>query len=163
MEIGATLHFVPEENLRKRAERDRVPYDLWTRQGFIEATSGNVVDYGAIEQRILSDSALFQVKEIAYAPWNATHIALRLQDEGATMVEFRQGFRSMAAPDPRAREADCLEEARAWQQPGTLMAANVASPRIDRQSQAGQGQLDRADRWHRRPHHGDRPRHGRSG
>jgi phage terminase large subunit-like protein len=62
----------------------------------IEATSGNVVDYGAIEQRILADSALLQVKEIAYDPRNATHIALRLQDEAATMVEFRQGFRSMA-------------------------------------------------------------------
>ena len=90
--------------LRKRAERDRVPYDLWTRQGFIEATPGNVVDYGAIEQRIPADSALFQVKEIAYDPWNATHIALRLQDEGATMVEFRQGFRSMAAPTRELEE-----------------------------------------------------------
>jgi phage terminase large subunit-like protein len=67
-------------------------------QGFIEATPGHVVDYRAIEQRIVADAALFQVREIAYDPWNATHIALRLQDEGATMVEFRQGFRSMAAP-----------------------------------------------------------------
>jgi phage terminase large subunit-like protein len=33
-------YFVPEDNLRKRAERDRVPYDLWAAQGFIEATSG---------------------------------------------------------------------------------------------------------------------------
>jgi phage terminase large subunit-like protein len=47
-------YFVPEEHLRKRAERDRVPYDLWTRQGFIEATPGHVVDYSAIEQRMLS-------------------------------------------------------------------------------------------------------------
>jgi hypothetical protein len=39
-------YFVPEENLRKGAERDRVPYDLWTRQSFIEATEGYVVDYG---------------------------------------------------------------------------------------------------------------------
>ena len=111
-------YFVPEENLRRRAERDRVPYNhLWSRQGLlIEATPGNVVDYSTIEQRILADSALFQVKEIAYDPWNATHIALRLQDEGATMVEFRQGFRSMAAPYPRAREADCLQEAGAWRQ-----------------------------------------------
>jgi phage terminase large subunit-like protein len=61
-------YFVPEEHLRKRAERDRVPYDLWSRQGFIEATSGNVVDYGAIEQRIMADAALFQVREIAYDP-----------------------------------------------------------------------------------------------
>jgi hypothetical protein len=120
-------YFVPEENLRKRAERDRVPYDQWTRQGFIEATPGNVVDYGAIEQRILADSALFQVKEIAYDPWNATHIALRLQDEGATMVEFRQGFRSMAAP---TRELEKLIVSRKLAHGGNpvtrWMAANVA-------------------------------------
>jgi phage terminase large subunit-like protein len=67
-----------------------------------------VVDYGAIEQGILADSALFQVKEIAYDPWNATHIALRLQDEGATMVEFH------GCTHPRAREADCLTQARRW-------------------------------------------------
>jgi phage terminase large subunit-like protein len=120
-------YFVPEENLRKRAERDRVPYDLWTRQGFIEATPGNVVDYSAIEQRILADAALFQVKEIAYDPWNATHIALRLQDEGATMVEFRQGFRSMAAP---TRELEKLIVSRKLAHGGNpvtrWMAANVA-------------------------------------
>jgi phage terminase large subunit-like protein len=109
-------YFVPEENLRKRAERDRVPYDLWAAQGFIEATPGNVVDYGAIEQRILADAVLFQVKEIAYDPWNATHIALRLQDEGAKMVEFRQGFRSMAAP---TRELEKLTRRRGSPTPAT--------------------------------------------
>jgi len=120
-------YFVPEENLRKRAERDRVPYDLWTRQGFIEATSGNVVDYGAIEQRILADSALFQVREIAYDPWNATHIALRLQDEGATMVEFRQGFRSMAAPTRELEKLIVSKKLAHGGNPVTRwMAANVA-------------------------------------
>jgi phage terminase large subunit-like protein len=123
-------YFVPEDNLRKRAERDRVPYDLWMRQEFIEATPGNVVDYGAIEQRILADAALFQVREIAYDPWNATHIALRLQDEGATMIEFRQGFRSMAAP---TREIEKLIVSRKFAHGGNpvtrWMAANVAVTR----------------------------------
>jgi phage terminase large subunit-like protein len=120
-------YFVPEENLRRRAERDRVPYDLWTRQGFIEATPGNVVDYGAIEQRILADAALFQVKEIAYDPWNATHIALRLQDEGATMVEFRQGFRSMAAPTRELEKLIVSKKLAHGGNPVTRwMAANVA-------------------------------------
>ena len=158
-------YFVPEENLRKRAERDRVPYDLWTRQGFIEATPGNVVDYGAIEQRILADAALFQVKEIAYDPWNATHIALRLQDEGATMVEFRQGFRSMAAP---TRELEKLIVSRKLAHGGNpvtrWMAANVAVA----QDPAGnlkpaKDKSHRAHRRHRRHHHGHRPRHGRPG
>jgi phage terminase large subunit-like protein len=68
-----------------------------------------------------------QVKEIAYDPWNATHIALRLQDEGATMMEFRQGFRSMAAP---TRELEKLIVSRKLAHGGNpvtrWMAANVA-------------------------------------
>jgi phage terminase large subunit-like protein len=70
---------------------------------------------------------LFQVKEIAYDPWNATHIALRLQDEGAAMVEFRQGFRSMSAP---TRELEKLIVSRKLAHGGNpvtrWMAANVA-------------------------------------
>ena len=158
-------YFVPEENLRKRAERDRVPYDLWTRQGFIEATPGNVVDYGAIEQRILADAALFQVKEIAYDPWNATHIALRLQDEGRYHGRVPPGLSLHGGADPRAGEADRLEKARAWRQPGDPLDGRQRRrrPGPRRQPQAGQGQVHRAHRWHRRPHHGHRPRHGRPG
>jgi phage terminase large subunit-like protein len=70
---------------------------------------------------------LFDVKEIAYDPWNATHIALRLQDEGARMIEFRQGFRSMAAP---TRELEKLIVSRKLAHGGNpvtrWMAANVA-------------------------------------
>jgi phage terminase large subunit-like protein len=86
-----------------------------------------VVDYGAIEQRILADAALFQVREIAYDPRNVTHIVLRLRDEGAAMVEFRQGFRSMAAP---TRELEKLIVSRKLAHGGNSvtrwMAANVA-------------------------------------
>jgi phage terminase large subunit-like protein len=118
---GLSRYFVPEEHLRKRAGRDRVPYDLWAAQGFIEPTPGNVVDYGAIEQLVLWDAALFQVKEIAYDPWNATHMALRFQDEGAKMIEFRQGFRSMAAPTRELEKLIRLEEARPRRQLGDAL------------------------------------------
>ena len=152
-------------NLRKRAERDRVPYDLWAAQGFIEATPGNVVDYGAIEQRILADAALFQVKDIAYDPWNATHIALRLQDEGATMVEFRQGFRSMSAPTRELEKLIVSRKLAHGANPVTRwMAANVAVA----QDPAGnlkpaKDKSHRAHRRHRRADHGARPRHAAPG
>jgi phage terminase large subunit-like protein len=42
---------------------------------------------------------------IAYDPWNATHIALRLQEEGAKMVEFRQGLPLHGRAHVRARES----------------------------------------------------------
>ena len=158
-------YFVPEDNLRKRAERDRVPYDLWAGQGFIEATPGNVVDYSAVEERIRADAALFQVREIAYDPWNATHIALRLQDEGATMVEFRQGFRSMSAPTRELEKLIVSPQARPRRQPGDPLDGGERRrrPGSRRQPQAGQGQVDRAHRRHRRDHHGVRPRHAGSG
>ena len=143
---------------------DRVPYDL--KPGTASSTPpGDVVDYGAIEQRILADAALFQVREIAYDPWNATHIALRLQDEGATMIEFRQGFRSMAAP---TRELEKLIVSRRLAHGGNpvtrWMAANVAvaqdpagnlKPAKDKSTERIDGIVA--------PHHGDRPRPRRPG
>jgi phage terminase large subunit-like protein len=66
-------------------------------------------------------------KEMAYDPWNATHIALRLQEEGATMEEPCQGFRSMAAP---TRELEKLIVSRKLAHGGNpvtrWMAAKVA-------------------------------------
>ena len=41
------------------------------------------------------DLRRFRVREIAFDPWNATAVSNRLGEEGAVMVEFRQGFVSM--------------------------------------------------------------------
>ncbi len=90
--------FVPEGNVEARVKRDRVPYDVWIREGFITATDGDVVDYDAIKARALEDSKIYQIDEIAFDPWNATDIANQLTKAGATMVEHRQGFASMSAP-----------------------------------------------------------------
>ena len=89
--------WVPEENIAGRVRRDRVPYDVWERQGWITATPGNVIDYGQIRRDINSEP--FSIQEIAYDPWNATQLATELAEEdGFEMVEMRQGFRSMNEP-----------------------------------------------------------------
>jgi phage terminase large subunit-like protein len=90
--------FIPEDNIEERVRKDGVPYDVWIREGFITATPGNVIDYQFIEDRIDSLSRTYQVKEMAYDPWNATMLTQRLADKGMTMVEVRQGFGSLSAP-----------------------------------------------------------------
>jgi phage terminase large subunit-like protein len=90
--------FAPEENAREREKKDRVPYQTWADQGHLTLTPGNVVDYDRVAAALMADAARFQIREVAYDPWNATHLALQLQAEGATMVEFRQGFGSMSEP-----------------------------------------------------------------
>lgn len=90
--------WVPGESISKREDRDHVPYGAWVRKGLINETGGNVVDYEAIKHGLLEDARKFNLQELAYDPWNATQIALQLQDEGLTVVEFRQGFGSMSEP-----------------------------------------------------------------
>lgn len=90
--------FIPEDNAREREKRDRVQYQTWGAQGHITLTPGDVVDYDFVKQSLLDDARKFDLKEIAYDPWNATQIAIQLQDSGATVVEFRQGYASMSEP-----------------------------------------------------------------
>lgn len=90
--------WVPEVDLHKRAQRDRVPYDAWVRDGFVTATPGDVIDYDMIRAEINALNQTYEIKELAYDRWNATQLATQLTGDGITMFQFGQGFASMSAP-----------------------------------------------------------------
>lgn len=98
--------FVPQDRIRERSTRDRVPYDQWAREGHILSTPGNVVDYEAVRKVLQDWSAEFDVREIAFDPWNATDLVTRLQaQDGFTCVPMRQGFASLSAPTKSLEKA----------------------------------------------------------
>jgi phage terminase large subunit-like protein len=90
--------WMPRENVGEKERRDRVPYSAWIRDGLIEATEGNVVDYRSVRHYVLEIGKLHEIVEVAYDPWNATQIAVELQDDGVVVVEHMQGFKSMSEP-----------------------------------------------------------------
>lgn len=90
--------WVPEENIRERSLRDKVPYDVWVRDGYIKATPGNVIDYSAIETDIKRDNEFYDIREIAFDRWGAVQMTQNLEAEGFTVVPFGQGFKSMSPP-----------------------------------------------------------------
>ena len=91
--------FIPADNIRARVSTDRVPYDQWVKDGHIIATAGNVVDYEAVRKVINEWGAEFDVREVAFDPWNATDLVTRLQEQdGFACVQMRQGFGSLSAP-----------------------------------------------------------------
>jgi len=96
--------FMPADNLLERQRRDRVPYVVWSGQGLITATPGNVIDYDLIESRILEDAAKYKIVEVAYDPYNATEIVNHLVDKGVNMIPHRQGFVSMSGPSKTFEE-----------------------------------------------------------
>lgn len=90
--------WVPEDRVQERFETDKVPYPEWVQKGYLKTTPGNVIDYDFIEKEIVSMRDRYDIQEIGYDPWNAMQTAVNLEDEGLTMVEVRQGFKSMSAP-----------------------------------------------------------------
>ena len=87
--------FIPEDGIRLRGKRDRVPYETWERQGFISSTPGDRIDYDYVLSQIEQDMSVFNVREIAFDPWNATHVTTKLLEQDAPVIEFRQGYVSM--------------------------------------------------------------------
>jgi phage terminase large subunit-like protein len=90
--------WVPAEGIKRRSERDRVPYDAWVRAGLIEATEGDVIDYDVIRKRINELAEQYRIREIAVDRWNATQISTQLTGDGFEMVGFGQGMASMSGP-----------------------------------------------------------------
>lgn len=90
--------WIPQDNMTKRVRRDRVPYDVWCRQGFIQATPGNVIDYKHILSQLDDDARKFDIKELAFDRWGATKVIQEIEEHGLTVVQFGQGFASMARP-----------------------------------------------------------------
>jgi len=88
----------PREGIKIRSQRDHAPYDLWARQGFMTATEGDVVDYDAIRSEIQTLAQRYDIREIAYDRWNATHLVTQLQADGANPIAFGQGYQSMSGP-----------------------------------------------------------------
>lgn len=91
-------YWVPEENIGERVRRDRVPYDVWVRQGLLRATEGNTTDFDWIKADILELAKLYDIRDIGYDRTFAGELVNALVDEGLKLTEFGQGFLSMAAP-----------------------------------------------------------------
>ena len=88
--------FCPADNLRKRAERDGVPYVQWAKDGFIKPTPGNVVDFRIVEGKVRDLCNQFDVREIAFDPHLARNMLNNLLEDGLPAVEMRQGWVTMA-------------------------------------------------------------------
>jgi phage terminase large subunit-like protein len=91
--------WVPEQLVLERARSHRKPdYAAWVRDGHLVQTPGNDVDYGFIRQEINELGAVVGIQEIGFDPWNAVHLAHDLQSDGFTLVEMRQGYKTLSEP-----------------------------------------------------------------
>jgi phage terminase large subunit-like protein len=90
--------WIPEESMREREQRDRVPYGIWTATSWVVATPGNVIDYEYIKARIGELATKYNIRQVGFDPWSATQIAVQLGEQGLEMLEISQRFSTLSEP-----------------------------------------------------------------
>lgn len=127
-DLVVPTYWLAEDTLRERSKRDRVPYDQWAREGLINVTPGNAVDYGRVRADVLAMHEHTPFRELAFDRWNISQLTSELKAEGVPMVLFGQGFASMS---PAAKELERRLLGKAFRHGGDpvlrWMAGNVAA------------------------------------
>jgi len=101
--------WLPEDGLSEKSRADRVPYDLWNKQGFLATTPGRAIEYDYIAEFLRDLFNRCDVRAIAFDRYNMKFLRPCLERAGfdeselERFVEFGQGFVSMS---PALRELE---------------------------------------------------------
>ena len=144
--------WIPQDNIVERVRRDRVPYDVWVRLGYITATAGNVIDYKEILHEIDELAQKYDIREIAFDRWGATKVIQDLQDMGFEkpadnkgaarhLIDFGQGYKSMSPP---TKELENLILQKKIAHGGNPVLAWMASNVVIQEDPAGNIKPDKA-------------------
>lgn len=128
--VAISAHgFMPEAAVSRHEKTDKIPYRDWAKAGWITITEGEVTDYIRLQEQIrLLDGSLtleninpnlekarqiayhyaigngWQVHEVCYDPYNATHFKTELDTLGYTTIEVRQTMQNLNEPTKFFRE-----------------------------------------------------------
>lgn len=95
-------YFLPEQAV---TDGRNSQYRGWETMGLLTVTPGDTLDFQFIIDDIEAIASRAQVEEIGFDPWQATFLAQKLTENGATMVEVRNTVANFSAP---MKEMDAL-------------------------------------------------------
>jgi phage terminase large subunit-like protein len=129
--------WIPALGRSHREQKLREIVRPWADAGWVIQTEGDAIDHGAIESAVVEDSRHFDLRGLAYDPFNAAQLATRLQAGGLDVVKFPQSMGAFAGPTQRFEELllngflrhDGNPAAR-WMGNNVVLVANAAGHRM---------------------------------
>lgn len=103
--------WLPEDGLADKARSDRVPYDVWAKEGFLKTTPGRAIEYEFVAEHLRWVFDTYTVVALAFDRYNMKFLRPWLErvgfseEELTRFVEFGQGFASMS---PAIRELESM-------------------------------------------------------
>jgi phage terminase large subunit-like protein len=107
--------WLPSEGLAEKSRVDRVPYDIWEKQGYLLTTPGRSIEYEFVADALRAIFDQCNVKQLAFDRYNMKFLRPWLEKVGFSdeelerFVEFGQGFISMS-PAIRELESKLLQK-----------------------------------------------------
>lgn len=87
-------YYLPEAAVESGNEM----YTAWAREGWLTITDGEIIDFNEIKDDILELCTQFEVRELAYDPFQATMLITELMAEGVPVVEMRPTVLNFSEP-----------------------------------------------------------------
>lgn len=89
--------WTPEDGLADRCRRDKAPYDLWARQGYLLTTPGKVIDYRYIAAHLVGLHGGGAFGALAFDRWRVDDLKRDLTELGCDIMmhPHGQGFKDM--------------------------------------------------------------------
>ncbi len=143
--------WLPKIGLEAKSRADRVPYDVWRKQGHLEATESRSIEYRFVAGRLWSLCQALDIRKIGFDRWNWRHLKPwlleagfseeQLEGDDAIFEPVGQGFQSMS-PALRDLESTMIngEMAHGNHPVLTMCAANA----VVTSDPAGNRKLDKA-------------------
>ena len=98
--------FIPEDRIDEKSQSEKVNYRELIKEGHVFACGNRVIDYGYIEEFILTleERMGVTIQAIGYDRWNALSTAQKLEREGYQLVEIKQHSSVLHPPTKLLRE-----------------------------------------------------------
>ena len=149
-------HWKPYDFLFDHAKRDRAPYDLWAKDGWLETPPGRAIDYSYVASRIAEIREDYSIRGLAYDRWRIEQLLVEFQrigvdayiegkdkpfDGALRLVPWGQGYRDMS-PAVEALEASFIH--RRFKHDGNPVLAFCFANAIAVSDASGNRKLDKS-------------------
>lgn len=104
-------YFIPSERLEFKIKDDKIPYDIWEKQGWVTICEGAKINYSDVTEWFVRMKEDYEIAAlwVGYDPWNSQYWVEEMESYGFNMVEVRQGPKTMSNP-MKQLEADLIEK-----------------------------------------------------
>jgi len=94
------MYWLPSDNFEKRVQQDKIPYDIWLRQGLMRLCNGNSINYGDITAWFLEMVNEYYITPlwIYYDSYSAKYWVEEMENYGFKMVRCIQGAKTLSLP-----------------------------------------------------------------